>query len=83
MQDSCEHSFEDTAAVFTGTARTRACLACDRVEVMLASTGEWMTLDEYMDRRIANRSAPVADGVHGAGCIRPSPPRAPRSRSPA
>lgn len=56
MQESCEHTFEDTPAVFTGSARTRACLYCNRVEVMLATTGEWVPIDEYMERRIANRT---------------------------
>lgn len=56
MPESCNHTFADTPAVFTGTARTRACANCSRVEVMLASTGEWVLIDEYMERRIANRT---------------------------
>jgi len=83
MQDSCEHSFEDTPAVFTGTARTRACLTCDRIEVMLASTGQWMPLEEYMNRQIANRSGVLVDAVQGTGSVRASPLRVPRSRSPS
>lgn len=55
MAEECEHVFDDTAAVFTATVRTRACRKCERVEVMLASTGEWLSIDEYLQRRIAGR----------------------------
>jgi hypothetical protein len=56
MHESCDHTFEDAAAVFTGTVRTRACARCNRVEVMIATTGQWVHIEEYMDRRIANRT---------------------------
>jgi hypothetical protein len=55
----CKHRFQDAPSVFSGTAQTRACTECERVEVMIASTGEWIHILEYLERRVANRSTPV------------------------
>ena len=52
-----EHVFDDKAAFFTATVRTRLCLKCVRIEVMLASTGEWLTIGEYLQRHVAGRRA--------------------------
>jgi hypothetical protein len=58
MVERCEHVFEDTLLVFTGAARTRSCRKCERIEVMLASTGDWVHIEAYLESRMANRSAP-------------------------
>ena len=58
MLEACKHAFEDGASVFSDTARTRACRHCERVEVMLAATGQWLHIEDYLQRRTANRSAP-------------------------
>lgn len=57
MAQLCEHVFDETAAVFTATVRTRACRECKHVEVMLASTGEWIDVEDYLEQRIARRRA--------------------------
>jgi hypothetical protein len=51
----CEHAFDDRAPVFTATVRARTCRKCNLIEVMVASTGEWMSIEEYLRRRIQDR----------------------------
>jgi hypothetical protein len=55
----CRHEYEDGAVVFTGTVRSRACRNCNRIEVMTDRTGEWVDIDAFLQRRIANRSGSV------------------------
>jgi hypothetical protein len=58
MGTRCQHRFDDVPMVFTGTLRTRACRACDHVEVLpVAVAGEWLDLEEYLSRRVEDSRA--------------------------
>jgi hypothetical protein len=63
MGTKCQHRFDDVPMVFTGTLRTRACCACDHVEVLpVPVTGEWVDLEEYLSRRVEDRSRAARNG---------------------
>ena len=66
MGERCQHRFDDVPMVFTGTLRTRACSACDHVEVLpVPLTGGWVALEEYLSQRVEAR-------VHPGGERKPS-----------
>ena len=77
MGTKCQHRYDDVPMVFTDTLRTRACRTCDHVEVLPASlTADWISLDEYLSRRVEDRSTGAVDlGRPGTPARRPAPRR--------
>ena len=57
MAEVCNHVFGKASDVFTGGAQIRACMNCNRIEVLPLSRGQWMFLDEYVRWRMATRTS--------------------------